>query len=830
MPDIIYYSSNMSVGDELQSLTDVQSVADASIAGLEVAAYIVLDRQIDSSLDPTASPATNAKYILTDVSSLHANFGTISGVGNNDIVNYTGSAWEIFFDASVRGAGSNSWVADEAIHYVYNATAWVTLESTIVSDNPGLENVLDIQVDATLDPGASPTEGDRYIIEDSTALHANFGSPTVSDDDILEYIDGAFVVDFDASAKGEGFGVWSDAGDTRYYFTGSAWVKKDVLDDHTRLMNIGTNTHTQIDTHIADADGHSNVTLNTTHRTSDGSDHSFIDQDVTSGASSTLDATNITGVDFPAMAGTDLGEAMEFIHGSFIDTPTIAVTSNGSTITLAIEKDGGGDIRVIFDQAVYTWDCTPADSVSLTAGSDNSPTLNYIYFDSATKTLTANTTGFPLVELALVAKVSCQSASSLQTEGAYSVHMHNDHLFATCGHLTHLNQWIRAQNATYIDGVAQTLNITTNGGGLDDVIFTSASGNVRQLHSHSFPAFSGTPDLYVVNDSSTAYDKITNLNTSLTDSTGASMSGRRFSLVVFGVVSEDSADCKLYLNLPSGSYNSNNAVISDESKYANYTIPADFKGTGFLIYEMKLRHQTAGSGTWSSVENVDLRGLQPSLSAGSGTSSSADFVDNEFKIENVSDSTKHIDFDASAITTGNTRTITMADEDIDLAWLGNAIGGQLAFPATQNPSADANTMDDYEEGTWTPTIQDNSSSDAEGQTYSKQYGFYLKTGDLVYIKGRVGLSSLGSMTTSDPSKLAGFPFTSDSNSNSQGAMVVSFASSLSITAGNSVSCYCNTGSTFGYIQIFDSTTGTSNLVLSKITASGDLIFAGSYTI
>src|SRR5262245_1079228 len=36
------------------------------------------------------------------------------------------------------------------------------------------------------------------------------------------------------------------------------------------------------------------------------------------------------------------------------------------------------------------------------------------------------------------------------------------------------------------------------------------------------------------------------------------------------------------------------------------------------------------------------------------------------------------------------------------AW--TAKNGQLPFPALQNSSADANTLDDYEEGTWTPTI------------------------------------------------------------------------------------------------------------------------------
>lgn len=39
------------------------------------------------------------------------------------------------------------------------------------------------------------------------------------------------------------------------------------------------------------------VEANTTHKTSDGSDHAFIDQDMTSGASPTLDGANITNID-----------------------------------------------------------------------------------------------------------------------------------------------------------------------------------------------------------------------------------------------------------------------------------------------------------------------------------------------------------------------------------------------------------------------------------------------------------------------------------------------------------------------------------------------------
>ena len=37
-------------------------------------------------------------------------------------------------------------------------------------------NVLNIQEDDTLDPGASPAEGDRYVIQVAASLHANFGT------------------------------------------------------------------------------------------------------------------------------------------------------------------------------------------------------------------------------------------------------------------------------------------------------------------------------------------------------------------------------------------------------------------------------------------------------------------------------------------------------------------------------------------------------------------------------------------------------------------------------------------------------------------------------
>lgn len=58
----------------------------------------------------------------------------------------------------------------------------------------------------------------------------------------------------------------------------------------------------------------------------------------------------------------------------------------------------------------------------------------------------------------------------------------------------------------------------------------------------------------------------------------------------------------------------------------------------------------------------------------------------------------------------------------------NVTNGQIQFPAVANPSADAHTMDDYEEGTFIPRI-DGSTTAGVG-TYSAQVGRYTKIGNL----------------------------------------------------------------------------------------------------
>jgi hypothetical protein len=86
----------------------------------------------------------------------------------------------------------------------------------------------------------------------------------------------------------------------------------------------------------------------------------------------------------------------------------------------------------------------------------------------------------------------------------------------------------------------------------------------------------------------------------------------------------------------------------------------------------------------------------------------------------------------------------------------NLSGGQIAFPATQNSSADPNTLDDYEEGTWTPTLT--FSGGTTGITYdSVRVGTYVKFGRLVWLNCRVALTNKGSSTGT--ARVTGLPYT-----------------------------------------------------------------------
>ena len=83
--------------------------------------------------------------------------------------------------------------------------------------------------------------------------------------------------------------------------------------------------------------------------------------------------------------------------------------------------------------------------------------------------------------------------------------------------------------------------------------------------------------------------------------------------------------------------------------------------------------------------------------------------------------------------------------------------GQLTFPAAQNPSSDPNTLDDYEEGVWTPSLLYGGVS-SPGDAYSIRVGSYIKIGRLVNIYCSITLTNKG--TGTGIATIIGIPFSS----------------------------------------------------------------------
>jgi len=83
-------------------------------------------------------------------------------------------------------------------------------------------------------------------------------------------------------------------------------------------------------------------------------------------------------------------------------------------------------------------------------------------------------------------------------------------------------------------------------------------------------------------------------------------------------------------------------------------------------------------------------------------------------------------------------------------------GAGITFPATASASSDANTLDDYEEGTWTPGFA--FGGNAVGVTYTAgNSGIYTKIGRVVTVIANVALTNKGSSTGN--ATITGLPFT-----------------------------------------------------------------------
>lgn len=173
-------------------------------------------------------------------------------------------------------------------------------------------------------------------------------------------------------------------------------------------------------------------------------------------------------------------------------------------------------------------------------------------------------------------------------------------------------------------------------------------------------------------------------------------------------------------------------------------------------------------------------------------------------------------------TTGTLATLTTPSFATTIgvgAATASASGAGITFPATQSASSNANTLDDYEEGAWTPTLGGTA-------TYSNQLGFYIKIGAFVYVVGIIVVSSLGTGSTTT---ITGLPFTTATQDERYGGSIAYFAG-LATNALNLLVFSNNNSTTVQFSVVTTSGTGVTTDTAAVWGNGGHIQFSLCYRV
>jgi len=149
-------------------------------------------------------------------------------------------------------------------------------------------------------------------------------------------------------------------------------------------------------------------------------------------------------------------------------------------------------------------------------------------------------------------------------------------------------------------------------------------------------------------------------------------------------------------------------------------------------------------------------------------------------------------------------------------------GAGITFPATQSASSDANTLDDYEEGDFSPTVI--GSSTAGTVSYSSRYGRYTKIGRVVYVEILISWSS---GTGTGNLKFGNLPFTSAS-AITYPSLSIGYVSNVALTAGNIATAFL--GDNEAAIYFYQTPTGGGGSTTVPYDDAGYIQVAGCYTV
>ena len=392
----------------------------------------------------------------------------------------------------------------------------------------------------------------------------------------------------------------------------------------------------------------------------------------------TVDAANGAIFAYKEYREANIKDIIRIADGMSFDKQLITVVDDGG-LQLELESEANGDISYLINGAYSTLDCTTGPGnggkarVALIEGTDaNNPSTNYVYVTDNNGTANLEiSTSLPSGAFAWVGKVVVPDANTWTTTGEYAIQRYVESFSnSNRGALSHQREKLRALGTVYISGGTHTLNITANTSGPDEVHLDVASASIYQLHRQTFPQISTGP--YYYGNGQNIYEQITDLSDAIKIQDGTTIgNNERFNLVIWGTTNFESGDCKLFVNLSDAVYASDSQAIADVNNTVDYSAPLAMRSVAFLIARVTLKYTNANGGTWQELGTFSLLGQPLGVrGGGSGAAAATEYSDAQFRIFDNVDSTKEIAFEASGITTGTTRTITVPDTDVTISAYG----------------------------------------------------------------------------------------------------------------------------------------------------------------
>ena len=245
-----------------------------------------------------------------------------------------------------------------------------------------------------------------------------------------------------------------------------------------------------------------------------------------------------------------------------------------------------------------------------------------------------------------------------------------------------------------------------------------------------------------------------------------------------------------------------NLIFTGTRLGLNKTSPAPLNGDGTgMIHvaggnpELVLERTTSGTEAKASIRVTDGEDFKIAVKDGSGST-----------------------IDALAIDSG-TGNVTVGSGNLVIGTAGKGIDfSATADTSATGASSSSELLDDYEEGSWTPSFLN-----VNAPTYSTQYGRYCKNGSLVQLTGQISVSS--GLDTSDGStvNIGGFPFAGNAAAES---CLFTFGRYTNLIPESKLDQFTNARFGGNYVMLHEG--NNSDISYAELNTSGTIQFSVSY--